>query len=176
MTWIEAAGHSNWLMRRDGPTQFKKNIKAKAIGFASASTAYPSFVLMSHEEINFIFGFLISSAIFAAVFFVGHFFVRFEFNSDSDVHLIGLMEDKGIKKVEYDQRHYIYEALSRYLIKYEDISNYCFEEIAWEEWRFVNLKITSKKSEIFEIGIPKDFYDKESDKLLSIMKANVVSV
>lgn len=172
MTWIEAGGHYNWLMFRDGNEEFYKKLKAQAFATALAVSSYPTYLFMSHDSINFFLGVLISIVFFGLLAGCCWLFFKFKSNSDSFVYMIGLLDEKGIVRVDYDHRHYIYD-WQECIVEYEAIENYRLEEVKWKEWSFYNLKVNLKNDKIIEIGIPKDFFVKKSEAIIELLDSKI---
>ena len=172
MTWLEAAGHYNWLMFRDGKTSYEKKLRAQAYATAVVVCSYPTYLFMSHEDISFFLGIFLSIIFFGLITGCCWLFYKFKSNTESFAYMVGLMEKKGIKKVDYDHRHYIYDSVD-YVLKYDEIADYSFEKVDWKEWSFINLRIKTKDEKVLEIGIPKDFFDKESPRIKQVLELNI---
>lgn len=172
MTWIEAGGHYNWLMFRDGDAEFRKKLKAQSIATAIAMSLFPTYIFLGKGEIHFAIGLLLSVTFFCLVAVIAWVYFKFKSNSESFTYMIGLMEEKGIKKVSYEMRHSIYETLE-YLVRYDTIASYSFDDIEWKSWKFVNLKLVSKKGETVEIGIPPSFFSKKSEDIRKLLDSKI---
>ena len=144
MNWLEASGHSKWILQRDNSFSEQKHISSKAKALVASGMAYPSFLLLTHEDVPLVIGLFATVIIYGLLYIPASFFAKWEYNEDSELFLIGLMESTGIKKVDYDRRHFIYEPITRYLVKYNSIAGYSIDKINWKEYSFYNLKIETK--------------------------------